>query len=54
MHTEPGAPETGGTATLVDLTAGGNRYPSHQAARLGADIATALAERHAAARSTAR
>lgn len=47
MHTEPGAPETGGTATLVDLTAGGNRYPSHQAARLGADIATALAERHA-------
>ncbi len=50
MHTEPGAPDTGGTATLADLTAGGNRYPPYQAARLGADIAAALAERHARGR----
>jgi eukaryotic-like serine/threonine-protein kinase len=36
------------SATLVDLTTGGRRYPSHQAARLGVQLADALAAAHRA------
>jgi len=36
------------SATLADLTTGGRRYPSHQAARLGVQLADALAAAHRA------